>query len=75
MAASKTPKSQPRFTTIADAAAYLHVNTRTVRRMVADGTLTGYRHGSRILRVERAELDRVLRPIPSAASAGDGDGS
>lgn len=35
--------------------------------MIAAGDLTGYRIGSRLLRVDLNEVDAKLRAIPSAA--------
>lgn len=55
-----------RLAGIADAAAYLGCNPKTIRRRIADGTLTAYRFGPRMLRVDLDELDRLLRPVPTA---------
>lgn len=52
--------------TIAEAAARHKVNPRTIRRRIADGTLTGYRFGPRMIRLDPAEVDAALRPIPTA---------
>lgn len=42
------------------------VHPRTIRRHIAEGTITGYRVG-RLLKVDLIECDRVfLRPIPTA---------
>ncbi len=62
-----------RYASLEDAAAYLGCNTRTIRRQIAAGHLTGYRFGSRIIRVDLAELDQLLRPIPTVRPTGDGD--
>lgn len=51
---------------ITEAAAHAHVHRDTIRRRIADGSLTGYRMGSRIIRVDLDELDELLRPIPTA---------
>lgn len=50
--------------TIPDAADYLGVNPRTIRRRITDGTLTGYRMGPRIIRVDLEEVDALLVRIP-----------
>jgi excisionase family DNA binding protein len=42
--------------TIAEAADYLQISDRTVRRLIADGELTGYRMG-RSRRVIRVDLN------------------
>lgn len=55
--------------TIAEAAGRLNVNPRTVRRRIADGTLTGYRLGPTLIRLDPAEVDGLLRRIPTAGSA------
>lgn len=48
------------------AAEYAGVSVRTVRRWIATGQLPGHRAGRRLIRIKRAELDAMLRPIPSA---------
>ena len=55
-----------RYVTQAAAADYLNVTERTIRNLIARGDLTGYRLGARAIRVDRAELDALLTPIPSA---------
>ncbi|MFC7503207.1 helix-turn-helix domain-containing protein [Nocardioides sp. CPCC 206347] len=55
-----------RLVSIQQAADYAAVNPKTIRRRIAAGDLTGYRFGSRLLRVDLNELDELLRPIPSA---------
>lgn len=63
MLANSTPR---RLATLAEAAEYAACNPRTIRRRIADGSLTGYRMGVRAIRVDLAELDAMLRPIPAA---------
>ncbi len=60
-----------RLLTIADTAERLHVSTKTVRRRIADGRLTAYRVGPHLIRLDPAEVDGLLRPIPSAGGSGD----
>lgn len=55
-----------RLVTLEDAAEYAWVSPKTIRRRIADGTLTGYRLGPRLLRVDLNELDATFRPIPVA---------
>ena len=57
------------YLTIQEAAEMLGVHKRTVRRRIADGTLTGYRVGPHLIRLDPAEVDALLRPIPTAGSA------
>lgn len=60
----------PRWGSIDEAAEHLDVHPRTIRRMIAEGRLTGYRLGPRIIRVDLNEVDELLRPIPSAKGVG-----
>lgn len=50
----------------AEAAEHLGVTDRTIRNYVASGLLTGYRLGSRAMRLDLDEVDALLRPIPTA---------
>lgn len=58
-----------RLASLAEAAEYAAVNPRTIRRRIADGSLTGYRLGARVIRVDLDELDALLRPIPTVGGA------
>ena len=58
-------KAVRRLESISEAADYLGVSTKTIRRYIASGRLTGYRAGPRLIRVDLNELDAVLRPIPT----------
>ena len=55
---------------ISQAADYAACSTKTIRRRIADGSLTGYRMGRRMIRVDLNELDALLSPIPSARMEG-----
>lgn len=57
-----------RIGSLADAAESLGVNERTVRRYIADGRLTAFRLGPRLVRVDLAEVEAMLHPIPTAAA-------
>lgn len=61
-----TTKSRRRLVSLEDAADYAACSTKTIRRRISEGTLTGYRLGPRLLRVDLNELDEILRPVPSA---------
>ncbi|MGV0906261.1 excisionase family DNA-binding protein [Mycobacterium novum] len=55
-----------RYITIAEAAEYLQISDRTVRRLIADGELTGYRIGRsrRLIRVDLNQIDNeLMRPM------------
>lgn len=50
-----------RYASVNEGAAYIGVCDRTVRGMIADGRLTGYRGlGNRVLRIDLNEVDRVM---------------
>jgi excisionase family DNA binding protein len=50
-----------------EAAEYLGVTDRTIRQMIADGRLTGYRSGPRLVRIDLNELDAAMKPFGGAA--------
>jgi excisionase family DNA binding protein len=53
-----------RLGTIEDAAEYLDVSTRTIRRMIADRKITAYRIGPRAIRIDMDALfDSVATPM------------
>jgi excisionase family DNA binding protein len=52
---------------ITEAAIYLDVAPKTIRKLIADGKLPAYRLGRRVLKVRLADLDGVLTPIPNGA--------
>jgi excisionase family DNA binding protein len=57
------------FLTPAQAANVLAVRPKTIRRMIARGDLTGYRiAGSRLIRLDHAEVLACLTVIPGARS-------
>jgi excisionase family DNA binding protein len=56
-----------RYVKLTEAAEYLGVTPRTVRQMVADGRLTGYRSGTRLVRVDLNEVDAAMKPFGGAA--------
>lgn len=55
-----------RFASIADAATYANVSSKTIRRYISTGRLVGYRVGPRLVKVELSEVDALMRPIPTA---------
>ena len=60
----------PRFEpeSLQQAAQRCGVTVRTMRRWVVEGRLTGYRLGSTLIRLDRAEVDALLTPIHTATS-------
>jgi excisionase family DNA binding protein len=65
--ASATHSTARRYGTLKQAAEYLGVTDRTIRQMIADGRLTGYRNGTRLVRVDLNELDAAMKPFGGAA--------
>jgi excisionase family DNA binding protein len=51
-----------RYITVAEAAKYFQISDRTMRRLLADGELNGYRMGRsvRVVRVDLNEIDEQL---------------
>lgn len=56
-----------RYAKIGEAADYLGVTDRTIRQMISDGRLTGYRSGTRLVRVDLDEIDAAMQPFGGAA--------
>jgi excisionase family DNA binding protein len=52
-----------KYVKMSEAAEYLGVTDRTIRQMIADGRITGYRNGSRLVRVDLNEIDAAMRPF------------
>ncbi len=61
------PPAKRRYGKLKEAAAYLNVSERTIRQMIADGRLTGYKGGNRLIRVDLDEVEAVLQPFGGAA--------
>lgn len=67
---TSSPTVPRRLGSISDAATYADLSTRTIRRYIAEGRLTGYRVGPRLVKIDLAELDTLARPIPTATGPG-----
>jgi excisionase family DNA binding protein len=63
-ALTHTPELQE-LISIQQAAREKSVHPDTLRRRIASGELKAYRLGARIIRVDRAEVDALLHPVPS----------
>lgn len=61
---SKTPNR--RYASINEAAEYVAAHHQTIRRWIAEGRITGYRMGPRMIRVDLDELDALMRPLAAA---------
>ena len=66
MARTSHPPQQC-FVSPADAAERWGVHQDTIRRLISDGKLTGYRLNRRVIRIDLAEVDACFKPIPSAS--------
>jgi excisionase family DNA binding protein len=60
---TENPDRRRRYAKIIEAAEYLGVTDRTIRDMILDGRLTGYRNGPRLVRVDLNELDARMQPF------------
>ncbi len=56
------------YATLKQAAEYLGVTDRTIRQMIADGRITGYRNGNRLVRVDLNEVDAAMTPFGGGAN-------
>ena len=45
------------------------VSEKTLRRYIAQGKITGYRFGPRMIRVDLDEVEALLQPIPAGGDA------
>jgi excisionase family DNA binding protein len=69
MTAFISQSTTPRRAKLAAAAEYAGVSAKTLRRRISDGTLPGYRLGTRNIVVDLDDVDRMFRRIPTAAAA------
>lgn len=54
------------FVGIPEAATYLDVTPKTIRRMIARGELQAWRLGKRLIKIRAADLDALMTPIGAA---------
>ena len=66
MSSKKTPGDLPQWMTRAEVAALFRVSTRCVDLMRADGRLTAYELGDRLIRFKTSEVEAAFRPIDVA---------
>jgi excisionase family DNA binding protein len=60
-----TPDNGRQWGDIPYAADRFGVSVKTIRRWIAAGRITGYRAGPRLIRVNMAELEAAMQPIPT----------
>ena len=63
---SEQPTTRAIYVSLRQAAECLSVSEKTVRRLIADGVIAGYRVGPKSLRVKVDDLENVGKRIPSA---------
>lgn len=56
---------------VPDAAAYLDVDEKTIRRLISDNKLPAYRLGNRVIKIKITDLEGVLAPVASVEHAKD----
>lgn len=61
------PESPRQLISLVEAAERCDLSVKTLRRRIADGTLTAYRIGPRLIKVDADQLDQLLTPIGGVA--------
>jgi len=56
------------FISLSRAAEQLSISVRTLRRRIATGELPAFRSGRRIIRIRVADVEKLLRRVPSSNS-------
>ena len=59
--------SHPEMISVTEAAGRLGVNYRTIRRWIAVGRIDAVRVGPRLLKIDAAQLERVMSPVGGGA--------
>ena len=63
MSSIATDPTRSPFLTVTQAADELAVTERFIRKLIADGQLRAVKVGARVVRIRRADLDDLLRPV------------
>ncbi len=63
---TETTTTSRELGTVAQGAAYAKCSQKTIWRYINAGRITAYRFGPRMVRIDMAELDAIIRPIPNA---------
>jgi excisionase family DNA binding protein len=69
MTSTITDPSRQEFLTVAKAAEELRPTERFIRKLIATGDLSAVKVGSRPVRIRRASLEEILRPVHTVAPA------
>jgi excisionase family DNA binding protein len=67
VAANRRERRHPELIGLQQAAGRCGVNYRTIRRWIAAGRLNAYRVGPRLIKIDVAELDKIMQPVGGAA--------
>lgn len=70
MPASRKPTSTSsrRYLTLSDAAGWLSLDEKTLRRWISQGRLTAYRVGPKLIRLDADEIESMIRVVPTAGA-------
>jgi excisionase family DNA binding protein len=65
----RTTPAPPRdWKSTRESAEYAGVCVKTIRRRIADGSLPAHRLGPKLFRIDRADLDRLFRRVPTVSN-------
>jgi excisionase family DNA binding protein len=64
---TRRERRHPEWVSLQEAAEYCGVDYRTIRRWIAAGHLNGTRVGPKLIKVDVAELDRLVQPVGGGA--------
>jgi excisionase family DNA binding protein len=56
------------YASVATGAICYSISEKTLRRWIAEGRLTGYRFGPRMIRIDLNELESLVKPIPATGN-------
>jgi excisionase family DNA binding protein len=60
---------EQRYASLEEAARWYGMSQRSIRRMIADGSLPAVRVGKRQIRIRIEDLEALAEPIPTAGGA------
>jgi excisionase family DNA binding protein len=61
--ANRRERRHPELIGVGAAAKYCDVYPSTIRRWITAGRLNAYRVGPRLIKIDLAELDKIMRPV------------
>jgi excisionase family DNA binding protein len=56
-----------KYISLDEAAEFLGVSSKTIRRLVSSGDLRAYRAGKRLVRLRSSDVESFLKPIATVA--------